>query len=439
MKQKTSIFQIIIIIVFFILALLGFFVFSQFENDSKENIIKVGNVIIWGIVDKDIINSVLKNLTNEKEEFRDVVYVQKDERSFNREFTESLALDIPPDLVILSNENLYENLNKIQLIPYNLFRKRAYLSTFVDASSIFLQKDGISGIPFLIDPLVMYYNKSIFKSDGITQPPKYWSDFSNLSKKITKIDDDDNIIRSTVAFGETENINNFKEILLTLFFQLGNKIIIEDDNIYKTINWDVDNLNPSSGLEFFTEFSVPKSQLYSWNRTLPTSIDFFNSGKLAIYFGFASDARRIRHRNPNLYFDVAEIPAIKNVQNNVSVINKTTYAKMFSMSIPNNNNVNVNGAFNVALELSKEKTQRFLSDKLFLPPIRNDLLSESPEDIYMDIFYKEAIYAYSFLDPNYTETNDIFKYMVNSVKIGRESFFSAVLLAINEIDTLLKR
>jgi hypothetical protein len=48
-----------------------------------------------------------------------------------------------------------------------------------------------------------------------------------LSKKITLLDEKENIKRATIAFGESVNVNNLKGILATLMMQLGNNIIKE--------------------------------------------------------------------------------------------------------------------------------------------------------------------------------------------------------------------
>jgi hypothetical protein len=55
---------------------------------------------------------------------------------------------------------------------------------------------------------------------------------------------------------------------------------------------------------------------------MPNSLDYFLSGRLATYFGFVSEAPRIRFKNPNLNFDVAEIPSVEKLDN------KTVFAKI---------------------------------------------------------------------------------------------------------------
>ncbi len=44
---------------------------------------------------------------------------------------------------------------------------------------------------------------------------------------------------------------------------------------------------------------------------MPNSLDYFLSGRLGTYFGFASETPKIRFKNPNLDFDVAEIPGVE--------------------------------------------------------------------------------------------------------------------------------
>lgn len=432
MKKKTSIFQWIILGIFFLLAGFGFVLFSTYK--APVNIEdQVGPVVIWGTMDRDIVNRMIINLKENNEAFKEVVYFEINKDSYNQEILEALAAGSSPDLMLLSNENLYINSNKIYPIPYQSFPKRDFIQTYADTFSIFATNNGILALPFSVDPMVMYYNKSIFATEGIPLPPVYWKEFFNLSKKITRLDDKDNITRATIAFGESTNITNVKGVVSTLMMQLGNKIIAEKpEGGYKTFDWSRDFASPVSGLLFFTEFSNQTNSVYSWNRSLPDSLDYFLSGRLATYFGFASEARNMRLKNPNLNFDVAEIPSVEEINN------KTVFARVWGMAIPKSPSVNIDGAFKTALALSNQDSQRFLSQKLNLPPVRKDLLSIRPEDAFMDIFYKEAIYASSFIDPNSSETNKIFKFMIESITGGRKSPSVSVKAAFEEIDLLFR-
>jgi hypothetical protein len=69
------------------------------------------------------------------------------------------------------------------------------------------------------------------------------------------------------------------------------------------------------------------------------------------------------------------------------------------LSIPKNSS-NKLGAFRMAIKLSEEGSQRFLTEKLKLPPVRKSILAQRHAEPFMDIFYREAIYASSFVDPD---------------------------------------
>lgn len=432
MKKKNTLFQWVILGIFFFLAVLGFILFSGYEGPKDEKEIKVGTVVIWGTMEKAIAGKIISNLKKENSVYSGVQYIEIERESYNTEILEALASGNSPDLILVSNENIYRNLNKIYPIPYTSIPRRTFIDTYADAFSIYLSQEGVTAIPFLIDPMVMYYNKEIFRTEGLPLPPKVWDDFFDLVKKTTKLNDKENIEQSAVAFGEFSNIDNAKAILSTLMMQLGNNIIENNsDNKYSTVQWKNDFANPVPGLLFFTEFSNQTSPAYSWNRSLPKSKDYFLSGRLATYFGFSSEARRIRLKNPNLNFDVAEIPAVKKINS------KTVFAKTWGMAIPKASKNKV-GAFLVASELSNESSQSFLVENLNLPPVRKVMLAKGHPEPFMDIFYREAIYANSFIDPNWEETNNIFRFMMDSIKNGRESPISAVRTAFKEINILLE-
>ncbi len=434
MKKKTSIFQWVVLGIFFVFGLIGFILFSTYKGSPDKDKIEVGKVVIWGTMDASIVDKMLANLRENNESFKKVSYVEKSKSQYNQDILEALASGQSPDLMLISDENIYRNINKINPIPYTSMPKRDFSNLYADAFSVFTTKKGILAIPFSIDPMVMYYNKSIFRTEAVALPPTHWQEFFDLSKKITKLDDGENIIRATISFGESINVDNLKGILSTLMMQLGNKIISEDsDGKYQAYPWQNKNASPVPGLLFFTEFSNQLSKSYSWNRSLPNSLDYFLSGRLATYFGYASEAKKIRFKNPNLNFDVAEIPSVEKIDS------KTVFAKVWGLAIPKSPSVNVAGAFQVALALSGSESQKFLSQKLNLPPVRKDLLSKRPEDAFMDIFYKEAIYANSFIDPSWKETNKIFKFMIDSITGGRESPKSAAITAFDEIDLLFKK
>ncbi len=156
------------------MALVGFLIFSTYKGGgNKSEEVNVGKVTIWGTMDKNIVESLIFNLQEGSSVYNDVNYVEKSKENYREEILEAMAANEAPDLILLSNEEIFANLNKIYKIPYSTMPQRDYLNSYADVFDSFLTKEGILGIPFSIDPLVMYYNRAIFRTTGIPLPPKY--------------------------------------------------------------------------------------------------------------------------------------------------------------------------------------------------------------------------------------------------------------------------
>lgn len=430
MKKKITTFQMVLMGIFGTLAMIGFVLFATYSPKIEREQI-IGSVVIWGTLDKDLMRPLLNELNSKNKNMRDVIYVEKSLSNYNQELLEAMATGFSPDLFLVSNRDIFKNLNKIHILNSESYSIRDFKDTFVNAFSIFTNSQGVIAIPFLIDPMVMYYNKNIFATSAVAVPPTEWEDFYRLAEKINEFDHNGNIKKSAVAFGETINVTNFKDIITTMILQVGDPIVYEGEKRYMTTT-NERSVELSQILTYFTSFSNPNSKSYSWNRSLPNSLDFFISGSLATYFGFVSELKNIRLRNPNLDFDVAEMPSYRGANN------KTVFARTWGLAIPKNSKNKI-GAFRVANILAGEESQEFLSEKMFLPPVLKISLMNRHKDPFMDIFYRKAIHANSFMDPDYKKTTEIFKNMIDSVVSNKNNPQNSINKAWKEIDLLLQR
>jgi len=427
-------FQIVIIAIFAVLAIIGVFAFAGiggFGGDKNS----VGNVEIWGTVSETVMNDLLREISTENKNFLGVKYIKKDEKTYESEFIEALASGVGPDLFLLNHNSILRNQDKIIEIPYKSFPSRDFKNIFIEEGELYLTQTGMLGFPFTIDPLVMYWNRDIFQTAGVSVPPRYWNELFVLSPKITQRDTASNITRSLVAFGEFRNIENAKEILSTLIMQSGNPIVaLLNEQLKSTL---ADKLGfatspAEAAARFYTEFSNPAKSIYSWNRALPNSRQSFIAGDLAIYFGFASELSDINRANPNLNFDTALMPQSKDSGVNI------TYGKMSAFAIPRASK-NPNGAFAATFSLTNQNSVAFLSDKLKLPPARRDLLSNRPDDPFMSIFYDSALMSKAWLEPDSEKVNNIFREMIESVTSGKARLGEAINIADEDINLLLRR
>lgn len=427
-------FQLILTGIFGAFILIGVLVFAFGQSSKSKN---VATATIWGTMNSGMFESFLKEAGLDQDKTVKIIYVEKNKDAFDQEFLEALAVNKGPDLFFLSQDGVLKHQDKIIPIPFASFPERDFRDSFIEEGELFISGDGFLGLPFLVDPMVMYWNRDIFSNAGLSVPPKYWSEIYGLSANLTRKDANLNISKSAVALGEYGNIANAGEILGLLVMQAGNPITArrpEDGMIYNLFNQRFENaVSPAVlALNFYTEFANPLKPFYSWNRSLPASKDFFLSGDLALYFGFASELSDIRSKNPNLNFAVAPVPQSKGAERVV------TFGRIAALAIVKNS-ANIASAYQVAHKLTNAQSISALSKVTNLPPVRRELLALRPSEAFLSVFYDGAIQARGWLSPEPARLNLIFKEMVESVTAGRAGTAQAVSKAHEQLDVALKK
>lgn len=428
-----STFKIVTVGIFVFFGVIGVFVFASYGGSEKE---PVPEVTIWGTLPSAFISEYVRAI-NEQKTIITAAYLQIDEDRFKETFINALAEGKGPDIVILPDDLLYEERGKLVPIGYQTYPERDFRDTFIDAAELFISKEGILGVPFAVDPMVMYWNKDVFSTAGVPRPPQFWSELKGLAPKLIDRNDTSSVVKAMVPLGEFRNVNNAKGIIATLLFQAGTNIVAQGDTgeFYSTIDTSTTGSSATTpineAVNFYSAFSNPVSPLYTWNRSLPYSDEMFLSGDLAMYFGFASEIFDIRAKNPNLNFDVAVMPQAENAT-------KATYGKMYALSIVKGTRSLPASLTAVGLMTSADAMARW-TEYTSLPPVRRDLLSTRPKDPYLDVFYSAAIQSKAWMDPNAETSDEIFRDMIESVITGRTGGGSDVVtLAKQRLDQALK-
>lgn len=412
---------------------LGVIIFSASRGTSTK---PENKVTIWGTLPLSDFNTMLKeHPVSENKEFA-ITYVQKRSTEFDQAFIEALAEGKGPDLVFLPHDSLWKHQGKLFPIPYKSYSERLFKDTFIEEGELYLSSSGIMGLPILVDPLMMYWNRDVFSNAGISRPPEYWDEMFTLAQTLTKKDESFNITESAVALGEFRNIANAKEIISALITQAGGPITQRTDKgATVVLNQKLDQtiVPAEAAINFYTEFSNPIKLFYSWNRSLPRSDNFFTAGDLGIYFGFASELDQIKAKNPNINFDVALFPQSREGQN------KTTYGRVQALSVVKSSR-NIAAAVSIAAILTDKEHSAALSTIAGLPPVRRDLLSKAPSgDAYSILFYQSALRARGWLDPDSVATTAIFQSMIESITAGRLRTSQAVSRAHSEMQDLFNQ
>lgn len=396
---------------------------------------------MWGTAPQAEMRSLLEQMDTIQRGILKVTYVQKSPASFDQEFTEAVATGVGPDLVMIDQDQILSERNKLYIIPFATLTDRSVKDAFIEEADLFKTSTGYLALPFVIDPLVMYWNRDLFQAAGLSKPPQYWDEFNAVTSALNKKDDAGNILQSAISFGEFANVTNAKPIISTLIMQAGNPITVigaadaaTPDEVTAVLDKKFSSviLPAEAALDFYTQFADPGSLLFSWNRSLPSSTSMFLSGNLATYFGFASEFDSLQSKNPNLNFDVALLPQPR------ASSARITFGRMTGIAVVKNS-PNLASAYSSLLVLIGNKSSGIFSTLDHLPSPRRDLLASStPQDAALTVFNTSALQSRAWFDPDPQATDQIFSDMIESIKSGSRKIGDAIGEANVEIQNLIK-
>jgi len=431
MPQENNKFKIILLSVFGLLTIVGLVVFATYRSSGNKT--AQVDISVWGTMDKTLFNTFVQQYNQDYAVALKVKYEEKDISTIDAELVEAIAVGSGPDVILIPQDLEKRYLDKVYQMTS--IPVRTVQDTYIQEAELYLQASGTFALPFAVDPMVMYWNKDLFSSAGIANPPKTWAEFPLLVGELTKSDSNANIKQSLASLGEYRNINNAKELISTLIMQAGSSIVEGDaygnykSTLYSSVSGQ--SMVPAvSAMNFYTEYANPKKTVYSWNRSLPSSKQFFLAENLALYFGFASEYNDIKQKNPNLNFDVAMMPQT------VDAKNKVTFGRMYGFSLMKSS-PNIVQAYQMISLLTGKQAATVFAKVSDFAPVRRDLISEGTKDSVKTIFYSSALISRAWLDPDMVKTDAIFKNMVENITTGRSDAGGAVQDASGEIDNLL--
>jgi ABC-type glycerol-3-phosphate transport system substrate-binding protein len=425
-----------IFLAFFVFAVLIFSGVIKIDGLTGKDNLPKGKVVVWGTFPSSSLSKVFDDISKDNKELN-VSYKRKDTSFYQEDLIEAFANGEGPDLFIITADMIQKNENFLYKIPYTSYPEKTFRESYIDGADIYLDTEGVLGFPLVVDPLVLYYNKDILSNEGIVSPPKTWDELFILNSSLTKKENSGAISESMIAMGQYGNVNNVKDILSMLLAQNDNPIIKRgektgyvstlDDSTSSTFVSPVEAV-----LKFFLEFSNSSSAVYSWNRSLPNSLDMFVGGELAFYLGKASELFTIESMNPNLSFDVTQVPQIKDTKA------KRTIGDIYLTAI-NKRSTNLTSAFGVATMLSQGEVAKAFGAAVSLPPTSRALLSEKPTDNYLFTFFNSALISRTWLDPDKAKSDMIFRELIENLLSNQLSMDIAINKAEGQLELLNKK
>lgn len=275
-----------------------------------------GEVALWGTIPEQQMNKVVQEFNPKAASYR-VTYREIPEAQFSQTLLEALANGTAPDLVIAPHQIILANQSRLYPFPIGSFSEKTFKDTYIDGAGMLFSPAGALALPVSIDPLVLFYNRSLLSKHGIVNPPTYWDEVATMAPLLTLRDSKGNFLESAIALG-APNVSYSKDTLMAVVGELGQVPVLSQvrsdgvpvvnvlANTPTTAAKDVFPL--ATAVMFFTQFSDPTKSAYTWSQYARSPDEAFVAEKLAMYIGRASELATLRARNPNGDFEMTYLP-----------------------------------------------------------------------------------------------------------------------------------
>jgi len=385
----------------------------------------------WGTFDDSDIFQPLIAAFNEEFKSITINYYKKNYQTYENDLLEAMASGRGPDIYMIHHTWVPRYGDKIIGLSSDIMSLKEFQDSFVDVCYYDFIIDGyIAALPLSVDTLALYYNKDIFNTAGIPQPPQTWEEFLDAVERMTNKDSRDNVIRAGAALGTARNVNRSTDILSLLMIQSGVQMT-DQNNTKATFNQLAGDFNPGQrALQFYTDFANPSKAVYTWNTRMHYSIDAFYEGKVAMMFNYSYNLPSIRAKSPYLNFGIAPMPQI-------STDSSVNYANYWGLTTSINSEA-PNEAWQFIVWLTGQEGAKQYLEASKKPTARRDLITWQRNDQDLGIFADQTLTARSWYQVDNSTIEQHLADMIESVVLGTATIEEALDKAANQVILLMK-
>lgn len=298
----------------------------------------------------------------------------------------------------------------------------------------------IYGLPLSLDTLALYYNRDLLNNAKIPLPAVTWAELINHVSKLTIFDSNNNIKQAAIALGTHDNIPRATDILSLLMMQNGAQMT--DENNYVTFNQsppEQPKFYPGKdALEFYTDFSNPTKEVYTWTEDMPDALEMFTSGKLAYFIGYSYQTPIIRAMSPKLNFNI--VPMLQTVPD-IQEINMADFWVLSTFFGTAEANIAPAWDFIKYITADPKVTKQYL-DKSVRPTALRSLINDQIAVAELEVFADQILSArawYRGYQPDETENfmQDLI-YQTNHNLHEDFTIMDLLNLTVNKINQTIK-
>jgi multiple sugar transport system substrate-binding protein len=348
--------------------------------------------------------------------------------TYSQTLLEAMASGQAPDIFMIPSTELPTYFNKIVPVSSALFSPFNLQQDFpAVVYQDFVSGQYVYGLPLSLDTMALFYNKDLFTKAGIVYPPATWQDFDRIVPSLTQISSTGTIDQAAAAIGTSNaNIDHATDLLSLLMLQTGTTITNATKN---QATFAVDT--GFNAFKFYTQFSDPKNNLYTWNDNMPDSLDAFATNKVAMIFDYESAVNQLKAKNSFLNYGIAPVPQPASSTAYVSypdyagfVVSKQSRYQSLAWTLILSMTTNAQNANSYVTASGN-------------PPALLSLIQSRLQDPNLSVFAKQALYARSWYGPNRTSIASVLSQMIDAYVTGQTSLQTAVKEAANQVTSIM--
>jgi multiple sugar transport system substrate-binding protein len=348
--------------------------------------------------------------------------------TYEQELVQALAEGRGPDVFVLHHTWIDPKQRLLSPAPASIVDERAVRDEFVDVVAADLIRDGnVYALPTSVDSLAMYYNKDIFNAAGIARPPRTWTDFQQMTERITKVSRVGTIEQSAAALGTAANVNRAPDILQVLLLQSGLPIVDPTRGNLVAIANEIGE----RALTFYTDFANKAKQVYTWNLQEDFSIDAFAEGEAAVMFNYSYHIPTVRAKNVRLNFGIAPLPQISDVEQG----RRINFAAYWPYGVSSSSQY-PSAAWAFVRFLTNKENAAAVNLAQGAPPARRDSVVDLQRDPTLGVFAEQSLSARTWPRIDMPATDAIFNTMIDTVVVGSASVTDSVRQAEDQLNKL---
>lgn len=402
-------------LIFFLVTKVVLPLFNPSSSETNKSATKQTTITYQGLWEPaEVMRVVLDEFEKQNPDIK-VNYTMQSHVDYRERLQTSLSQKVTPDVVRFHSTWLPMLMSSLQVAPAGTITTTEIQSNFHQAVSDAVVVGGqVYAAPTTFEGLALFTNESMFATAGL-QPPTTWEDLHTSAKLLTQMDPQTKAItQAGVALGTTNNVDHWPDIVSLMALQAGGNLKQPEAKV-------------GEALSYYSGFANAESVYYSWNSTLPSSVQAFAAGKVAMIFAPSWRALEIKTINPSLSWKIYPVPQLPETPT-------VTWANFWVEGVPKNA-ANSTQAWKLVKFLASSQAQQLLYNAATQQrgyaqsPANKALATTLADNPIIGPYLQQSQYAKTFFTTSLTHdgatgiNSRLIKYLedaINSLNQGRQ-------------------